>query len=309
MKKIFLFILLSGLYLTSFSQHIIPVEISADPENIEIAVFGAGTIDGGSAAFLESFSSKADIGFVVNALVKRASTKKGSGISYKQFIVNLNPVIIDWNSLDINTVTKTSIDSFKVQRMPFAEDCFLHIGFRSNKISKATVGGGGTLADQKILTSLWIDVAWRPYSFASVLIPGKTLSFQTFNILAGYQYNFFKNNVPTIETFMIGVSPQICFMGVNEDQTSQGNLQEVYGYNNGVSRYHGQNFLGFGGKLTVQIKHLNIFIEGRQYFGMDAGYAGQKFSSEAQMVVGAFGNLKFYTKKPVVPVEEPEDWD
>ena len=60
MKKIFLFVMLAGLYVTSFAQHLVPVEISTDPENIEIAVFGAGTIDGGSAAFVESFTSKAE---------------------------------------------------------------------------------------------------------------------------------------------------------------------------------------------------------------------------------------------------------
>jgi len=307
MKKIFLFVMLAGLYVTSFAQHLVPVEISTDPENIEIAVFGAGTIDGGSAAFVESFTSKADIGFVLNTSVRRVSGKQGTTLTSKQFIVNLNPVIIDWNSLDLSTIAKTSIDSFSVQRMPFAEDCFLHFGLRSNKIAR--VKGGAGLSDQKVLHSLWADIAWRPYSFSSTDSLsdnfGKNLAFQVFNITAGYQYNFFKTNVPTIETFMIGFAPQICFMGINEDQASQGSLQEVYGMNN----YHGQNFMGFGGKLTVQLKHLNIFIEGRQYFGIDAGYQGEKFSSEAQMIVGAFANLNFYTKKPIVPVDSDEGWD
>jgi len=305
MRKVFLFVILVCLYVTSFGQHIIPVEISTDPENIEIAVFGAGTVDGGSASFVNSFTSKADIGFVINTLVKRKSGKNGIGIGYKQFIVNLNPVIIDWNSFDINTISKTSIDSFNIQRMPFSEDCFLHLGFRSNTISKILQGG----ADQKILRSFWADLTWRPYTFSSIdslsVNFANTLAFQTFNLTAGYQYNFFKTNVPTIETFMIGVSPQICFMGVNEAQANQDNLKEVYGNN----RYPGQNFLGFGGKLTVQIKHLNIFVEGRQYFGIDKNHVGEKFSREAQFVVGAFANLKFYTKKPIVPVDSPEDWD
>jgi len=307
MKKVFLFVMLAGLYITSFGQHIIPVEISTDPENIEIAVFGAGTVDGGSAAFVESFSSKADFGFVLNTSIRRASGKNGVAITSKQFIVNINPVIIDWNSLDINTVSKTSIDEFSVQRMPFAEDCFLHIGLRSNRIAK--VKGGGALGDQKVLHSLWADMSWRPYTFQSQYDSVGVLAFQVFNVTAGYQYNFFKTNVPTIETFMIGFSPQLCFMGINEAEANQGNLAEVYGYTDGKSRYHGQNFMGFGGKLTVQVKHLNIFVEGRQYFGVDAGYEGDKFSSEAQFIVGAFANLKFYTKKPITPVDEPDEWE
>jgi len=220
MKKVFLFVMLAGLYVTSFGQHIIPVEISTDPENIEIAVFGAGTVDGGSAAFVESFSSKADFGFVLNTSIRRASGKNGVAITSKQFIVNINPVIIDWNSLDINTVSKTSIDEFSVQRMPFAEDCFLHIGLRSNRIAK--VKGGGALGDQKVLHSLWADMSWRPYTFQSQYDSVGVLAFQVFNVTAGYQYNFFKTNVPTIETFMIGFSPQLCFMGINEAEANQG---------------------------------------------------------------------------------------
>lgn len=301
MKKIFFAIVLICSFLATRAQHILPVEISTDPRNIEIAIFGAGTVDGSSAAFVESFSSKADIGFVLNTMVR----PKGSGLTYKQFVVNLNPIIIDWNSFSINTLTKTSIDSFSVQRMPFSEDCFLHIGIRSNTISRLKKVSD---PNQRIMHSFWTDITWRPYAFdgSDSINLGKTLSFQTFNITAGYQYNFYKTEVPVIETFMIGLSPQICFMGVNEAEANQGDLSEVYGQ----GKYAGQNFGGFGGKLTVQIKHLNIFIEGRQYFGIDEGFKGVKFSSEAQMLVGAFGNLKFYTKPPKdTEDKKKEDWD
>ncbi len=292
MKKIYLLILFAGLYLTGYSQHIVPVEISTDPQNIEIAIFGAATADGGTAGFLESLNSKGDVGFVLNALVRKDSHKNGIKYSYKQFIVNFNPVIMDWSSLDLNTISKTSIDSFSVQRMPFAEDCLLHIGFRNNTIAPFMQGGGST-KDQKQMHSIWADLFYRPYSFDTGT---STYGFQTFNFLMGYQYSFFKTNVPVINTFLMGLSPQFCYMAVNEAQADQNTFRDaVYG----KDKYAGQNFVGFGAKLTVQVKHFNIFIDGRQYFAADKDYAGNKFSSEPNIVVGAFMNLNFYTKAPV----------
>jgi hypothetical protein len=300
MKKIILSIIIIGSFFVTKAQYIVPVEISTDPQNVEIAIFGAATVDGGTASFLESFSSKGDIGFVINALVRRKEGSWGVKKTYKQFIVNLNPVIIDWSSFDLNTITKTSIDSFSTQRMPFAEDCLLQIGVRHNSIAKLKQGG----PDQFLMHSFWVDLFYRPYSFASIINPGTNLGFQTFNVMAGYQYNFFKTNVPVVETFLFGLSPQICFMGVNEGQYDQNALKEVYGT---INKYAGQNFMGFGAKLTVQIKHLNIFIDGRQYFAVDKQYTGMKFSEEPIIVVGAFGNLKFYTKAPNGTSDDIED--
>ena len=301
MKRVLLSLILIVAFLVGKAQHIVPVEISTDPKNIEIAIFGAATADGGTAGFLESLNSKGDVGFVLNALVRSKTGKYGVNINSKQFIVNFNPVIMDWSSMDLSGITKTSIDSFSVQRMPFAEDCLLHIGFRNNTIAKLERGG----PDQRQMFSMWVDLFYRPYSFEKA--DGNSFGFQTFNILAGYQYSFFKTNVPVIQTFLIGLSPQICFMGVNEAQADQDALRQVYGY----QKYAGQNFLGFGAKLTVQVKHFNIFIDGRQYVALDSKYAGQKFSSEPNIVVGAFMNLNFYTKAPASSTTEPdvENWD
>lgn len=303
MKKIFLSIFFVAAFIFfAKAQHIVPVEVSTNPSEVEIAIFGAATADGGASSFKESFTSKGDFGFALNALVRKDEGKWGKKITYKQFIVNLNPVIIDWNSFDINLLVKDSMDQFNVQRMPFAEDCFLHIGFRSNSIAKIKQGG----TDQFNLYSLWADLFYRPYAFESQLNPGTSLSFQTFNFNFGYQYNFFKTNIPVIETFMIGLSPQICYMGVNEAEAAQGSFAELYGDN----QYNGQNYIGGGGKLIVQTKNLNIFIDGRQYVSVDADYSGKKFMTEPTIMVGVYGNVNFYTKAPIGADDDDFDtWD
>ncbi len=291
MKKILFTAVFTAFLTYGYSQYLLPVKISTNPDSIEIAVTGAFSADGGSNGFIESLTSKTDFGYAVNFLVNEPKfNKRGKKIVYKQFIVNINPLIIDWDPFMWNTLVKHPIDSFNVQKLPFSDNSLLHIGFRSNSIVQTEIGS----SDKRVMHSFWVDMFWTPYSFES---DSKDLRFQTFNINAGYQYNFYKTNVPRIGTFLFGFSPQICFTGVNESQEYQDSFKEAINTNQAYD-YSGQTYVGPGAKIVIQMNNLNIFVEGRQYYGIEDDYSGDKFSDEPVIIVGAYANLKFITRGP-----------
>ena len=131
MKKILFTAVFTAFLTYGYSQYLLPVKISTNPDSIEIAVTGAFSADGGSNGFIESLTSKTDFGYAVNFLVNEPKfNKRGKKIVYKQFIVNINPLIIDWDPFMWNTLVKHPIDSFNVQKLPFSDNSLLHIGFR-----------------------------------------------------------------------------------------------------------------------------------------------------------------------------------
>jgi len=290
MKKILLISVLAIFAGQTYAQYLLPVSISTDPKNIEIAFLGSLSSDGASGGFIESMSTQADFGYALNAMVRRGSGKFGPKISYKQFIVNINPLIVDWKPFQWNNLAKHPVDSFSIQKLPFSDNSLLHIGVRHNSIAKIKMGG----KDQRRLHSFWADMFWSPYSLD---YNGVDLKFQTFNINAGYQYSFFKTNVPIVKTFLIGFSPQVYYTGINESQAFQGSFETTVGTNSDYS-YAGKQYVGAGGKFIIQMDHLNVFVEGRQYYGIDEGHSGQKFSVEPTIIVGAHANVKFFTRSP-----------
>jgi len=289
MKKILLISVFITLIFQSYAQYLLPVSISTDPKNIEIAFLGSLSSDGASGGFVESMSTQTDFGYALNALVRRKSGKNGPKITYKQFIVNINPIIVDWKPFSWNKLAKHPVDSFSIQKLPFSDNSLLHIGLRHNSIAKIQRGG-----NSRRLHSFWADMFWSPYSLD---YNGVDLKFQTFNINAGYQYNFYTTNVPIVKTFLIGFSPQVYYTGINESQAFQGSFETTVGTNSDYT-YAGKQYVGVGGKFVIQMDHLNVFVEGRQYYGIDEGHSGQKFSIEPTIIVGAHANIKFFTRAP-----------
>jgi len=297
MKKIStLFLGLMLLAQVAFNQHFVPVDLVTDVKNISVSLYGGLSLDATNGdALLNSLSNTGQTGFIVNALYKVGD---GGTETFHQFIIDLNPIILNWNPFTWNKLIKQPVDSFSVYKMPFQEDAILHVGWHKHYTSKFYRGGKNQLQNVMLFGEMYIT----PYN----IYPNDTATFENsyafsvFNISLGSQYSFIKKEVPTLGNFLIGVALQMNFMLTNSDDQHLNSLENLLiasGHN-----YYGKYYMGPGAKLVVQTNFLNIYVEGRQYFGIDNGYSngdfmGAKFTQEPMILVGAFGNVKWKKKK------------
>ncbi len=278
MKKIAL--ILAGLFVFNFafSQHFVPLKLSISPDDFNMAGYGGFSLDKGSEPeFIRSLSNTAQSGFIVNALY----SKMGGSLLFHQFMIDINPIIINWDPFTWNKLVSQPIDSFYVQKMPFAEDAFLHIGWHMANLKKIY---GKRTKNEYRLFKLFSEVYYRPYSLDK---NGVNYRFASFNIVNGLQFGYVQKEVPVLGNFLIALSAQYNFMLVNEQDNYMNNFTAL-------TKYNDKLFMGPGGKLTVQTNFLNIYIEGRQYFGM---HTHEKFTTDPTILVGAFGNISWTSHK------------
>lgn len=285
MKKLLISIfVLTFSFNISFSQHFVPLKLSVSPDLFSMAGYGGFSVDKGNAAdFMAGLSNTAQSGFIVNALYRnRGSITQ----SYSQFMIDINPIIVNWDPFTWNKLITHPIDSvFNVTKMPFTEDAMLHIGWQENILKRIR----RTNIDQEYtLTKFFTEFYFAPYSINRLSDSIQTnYRFSNFNISTGAQFSYVKKDVPILGNFLIGLSAQFNFMLVNEQDANQHNFTSLTGYNEKL-------FWGPGGKLIVQTNYLNIYVEGRQYYGIQKG---EKFSQDPIFLVGAFGNIHFLSHK------------
>ncbi len=154
MKKISI-IILGILLFTKFSngQHFVPVDLLTEAKDINVSIYGGFSFDGSNGkSFVKNLSSTAQSGFIVNALYRTNSSRNnGSTASFHQFLVDINPIIVDWDPFTWNKLVKQPFESFSVYKMAFQEDAVLHIGWHKNSLGKFYRGGRDQL--QQILFS------------------------------------------------------------------------------------------------------------------------------------------------------------
>ncbi len=286
MKKTLLtLVILSLSFFMVNAQHFVPLKLSISPDEFAMAGYGGFSMDKGNApSFMEGMSNSAQSGFIVNGLY----LKRGSSIRqmYSQFLVDVNPIIINWDPFTWNKFISHPVDSvFNVNKMPFNEYSLLHIGWHENILNKIRRTQN---KDEYTLTRFFADIYFSPYSVDRKL-DSSTVNyrFSVYNISTGAQFAYVQKEVPVLGNFLIGFSAQLNFMLVNEQDANLNNFTTLTGYGD-------KQFWGPGGKLTVQTNYLNIYIEGRQYYGM---HTGEKFTSDPIILVGAFGNIHFLTHK------------
>ncbi len=281
MKKIFT--LLLGILLFAkigYNQHFIPVDLIVEARDINISVYGGFSLDGSNGAgLIDNLTSTTQSGFIVNALYKVNSERNGSTETFHQFIIDINPVIIDWDPFTWNKLIKQPVENFNINKMPFQEDAVLHIGWHKNWLGKFYRGG----QDQLQNTLLFGEMYFTPYNVYTS--DSTTLRFSVFNVNLGTQYSYVKKEVPVLGNFLIGAALQMNFMLTNESDQYQGSMQTLLG-----TSYKGRQYWGPGAKIVVQTNNLNIYVEGRQYYSIEDG---TKFTKEPIILVGAFGNIKW----------------
>jgi len=294
MKKITIIIVIFLFASNVFSQHFIPIKLMFAKE-YNAALYGGLSLDKNNGKGLQTLTNTGQTGFVVNALYKKTSGRYSSREVFNQFLIDFNPIIINWDAFE-NNLIKQPVDSFSVHKMPFSEDAFLHIGWHKNYIERFERGG----KDQLQHVRLFGEMYFRPYN---VVKKETNYKFSVFNLNFGTQYSYIKKNVPTLGTFLIGASLQMNFMLTNDLDASNG-FKALVGNDN----YKGKNYMGPGAKIMVQINYLNIYVEGRQYYGLDGDFSGNKFTNEPIFLVGAFTNLQ-WIKKRNKKEEIPEDYE
>ncbi len=289
MKKI-IFLLLGHFFLLnfSFSQHFVPVDLLVDARDVNLSIYGGLSLDGGNGTELsKALSNTTQTGFIVNSLYKVNSGRNGSVETFHQFLIDINPIIINWDPFTWNKLVKQPVDSFSVYKMPFQEDAVLHIGWHKNWLSKFYRGGLNQLQH----VGLFAEMYFRPYNiYQEINNTEENFRFAAFNVNLGTQYSYVKKEVPVLGNFLIGASLQFNFLMVNETDQYQGSLDYLM-------PDKGKNFMGPGAKIVVQTNNLNIYVEGRQYYGFDKNFKGVKFTQEPIILVGAAGNLKWKKKK------------
>jgi len=295
MKKIFIVILVFTFSFNfAFSQHFVPLKLSVSPDLFSMAGYGGFSADKGSAAsFMEGLSSTAQSGFIVNALYRNRGTIQQS---YSQFMIDVNPMIVNWDPFTWNKLITHPVDSvFNVTKMPFNEDNMLHIGWQHNILKRIR---RTNIDSEYMLTKLFTEFYFAPYNINRLSDSITTnYRFSNFNVSMGSQISYVKKDVPTIGNFLIGFSAQMNFMLVNEQDANLNNFTSL-------TNYTDKQFWGPGAKLIVQTNYLNIYVEGRQYYGMTTG---EKFSSDPVILVGAFGNINFLSRKGNTPPPDDDD--
>ncbi len=262
------------------SQHILPVSLLSKPDSLDVAIFGEFTFDG-STVSERTWSTTGQSGFVVHSKPR----KFAQDLKFTQIIVDFNPIIIGWDPFNWNTLIKHSVDSFYVQKMPFAGDCFLHIGLKRNFLKGQYMTGG----KQKYLHSYFADFYWRPYNIEK---NNENYRFQTVNLSTGYQFGYLQKEIPVIGVLLISTSLQLNYMYINESDNYLNSYKEIT-----EQYYNGNNYAGCGFKMLAQTKTLNMYAEMRQYWAIDNNYSGNTFTKNPTLIVGAFYNMNFYTRK------------
>ena len=283
MKKTVIIIFVVMLSIVTYSQHFVPLKLSITPDELNMAFYGGLSLDKGSGEkFSSSISNTTQTGFIVNALYK----KRGKSERFHQFLIDFNPIIVGWDPFSWNKIIKQPVDSFSVNKLPFSEDALLHIGWQINSLSRIF---GTRNKNEYQLFRVFGDMYYRPYNIEKNNLAYR---FSTFNVSLGTQYSYVKKEVPVIGGFLIGFSLQFNLLLNNEVDAYQQSFKEVMG-----EKYSGKNFIGPGAKIIVQTNYLNIYVEGRQYYAIDARFEGQKLTSEPIILVGAFANLQWTSKK------------
>jgi len=289
MKKITSLLLgIMFLALSAYNQHFIPVDLLTDARDISVALYGGFSLDGGNGDNLvKSLSSSAQSGFIVNGLYKINEGRFGRVETFHQFIIDVNPIIIDWDPFTWNKlIAETVEEGFNINKMPFQEDAILHIGWHKNWLGIYNRGG----RDQLQHYMLFGEMYFRPYNvYQEVGGVEQNYRFSVFNVNTGLQYSYVKKNVPTLGNFLIGATLQMNFMLTNESDDYIGSLQTLM-----ADKYKGKQYMGPGAKIVVQTNNLNIYVEGRQYWSI--GNTKGKLTQDPIILVGAFGNIK-WTKK------------
>ena len=271
-----------------YSQHFIPVDLIVEARDINVSIYGGLSLDGGSGGDIKkSLSNTGQTGFIVNALYKVNSGRNGSTETFHQFIIDINPIIIDWDPFSLNDLVKQPVDTFSLSKMPFSENSLLHIGWHKNYLGKFYRGGKNQLQNVMFFGEMY----YRPYSMYSEDASGNLTNnyrFSVFNVNLGSQYSYIKKDVPVLGNFLIGFSLQMNFMLTNEPAGYPKSVETVMG-----SNYNGKQYMGPGAKIVVQTNGLNIYVEGRQFYGIDSQYSGNKLTNDPIVLVGAFGNIKW----------------
>lgn len=289
MKKLLAISILFSFVISTYAQHFVPVDILVDAKDVSISVYGGFSIDAGNGdELIKTLSNSGQSGFIVNALYRQSLASTGLKYQFHQFLVDINPIIINWDPFTWNKLLKQPVDSFNVNKMPFGEDAFLHIGWHYNIFLPPFFGSE---KNQQMHYRIFSELYWRPYNIQKTTDQVPTdYRFQAFNFTVGGQISFVKKQVPILGNFLIGMAAQFNYMGVNESDAYLGSL-------NALMPNKGKNFIGPGAKIMVQADFLNIYIEGRQYYGIDKDYTGVKFTQEPIILVGASANLKWSKKK------------
>ena len=289
MKKA-VFVFLTTLFIVSLAnaQHFIPLKLMIYPDSLSMAFYGSLSMDRTNGKGLAGMSSTGQTGFVVNALYSRMGPMK----TYHQFMVDFNPLLVNWDPFTWNKLLGQPIDSFVVYRVPYAEDALLHIGWRYNFLSK--IYGKQTTGEFSFFNA-FADIYYRPYKIVGD--SSFEFRFSAVNINTGLQYSYVQQNVPVLGNFLIGVSAQLNMLVINEPDN---NLHDF----TTITKYHDKAFIGPGAKLIVQTNALNIYMELRQYWGMTTG---EKFTQDAALLVGILGNLQWTSKRKNAAANKPQN--
>ena len=282
MKKLQILTVYIFIFSGVFSQHFSPLKLSINPDAFNMATYGSLSFDKGNGnSFTENLSNTTQTGFVVNALYK----KRGQKYNYHQFIIDFNPIIINWDPFTWNKFTGQLVDSFAVYKMPFAEDALLHVGWHINSLKRIR---GTQISTEYRLLNYFTELYFTPYSLYSIT-NGDTVNykFSCFNLSTGFQYAYVKKEVPILGSFLIGLSPQFNLMFVNEQDKYLNGFKNLTNHTDNI-------FYGFGAKLSIQTNYLNIYIEGKQFYGTNTN---NKFTKQPTVLVGASTNMQWTSKK------------
>jgi len=276
------------------AQQILPAVYTMDPTRLDTAWYF-------HTALSADFSGSKDVltnGLPAGTVVSFGHRYRDRSKPESNFLINIdfNPIIIGWSPFKWTNLAKVKVDTFFLNKLPFAENCVLHFGFRYNQLRRVNQMVANSRY-QRWLFSLFGESYFSPYNIDKENINYK---FTVVNTSAGFQIGYFDKSIP----YLIALSFHYDCMFVNETD------QYYYSFRNtiGSDIYKGRNFQGGGMKFLAQFPgflksksknkdFINLYVEMRQYFAMDNLYKNDKLTKLPILLFGGYYDIAWNVGK------------
>jgi hypothetical protein len=256
------------------AQYLEPVDLIIQSDSLQVGLVPGVSLDNKSGAVL---SSTIETGLVVGL----KSVTRGRKCVSSQFLVNINPLIVGWNSFKLDyPFKKISVDTFNYEKIPFDEESVMHFGYKW--IIKTR---DRRIKDLFLFVSPYVNTEINPYN---IMMDSSNLRFNVIKANIGCQVGQLKVGLKWVNNFLWGGSFQVNYMGVNETDQYLNSFKVALGNN-----YRGKNYYGISGKVTVQYKYVNAYFEIKQYWALDNGYKNNNFTKNPILMFGVCPNIPY----------------
>ncbi len=253
---------------TAFSQQAMPVEMIFAPQKNNFAISGIG---GGNLDDFKTKSASGQLVFDINMYTKETEKRKNT----TSISVKYNPTV-DYKFSLSETINMNKIAFIDNQYMLFT-------GLHYYSLKAKNV-------NSKNYYSFFSDFAFSPYSVESS--NPENSGFFNFNSTTGFQSGMITNT--SFGIIGISLALQGNYIYIYDKSTSDNSFDELLGFSD---KQLSRNYIGTGGKLTIQINDFAIYLELRRYYPLDNTIIIDDFSNRPIFSIGGVATGTIFRNK------------